>query len=554
MIEIYILDKDLNRIHIIDNYKSLIWANRYDDIGDCELMINATLENLKMFQDCAFLSRDDDDMVCRIRKIQLITDKEEGDYLIITGYDVKSILSQRIIWRQTNFSGLAEDYLRQLVVENLINPNLIERKINNFELDNKVGFKEILNQQVTYDNLNTKIQEIIRSYHWGYKVPIVDKKFKFQIYKGKDRTNTVSFSDNYENISSTEYNEDKTDIANVALVAGEGTGVNRITNTIGKKSGIERFEIYVDAREISKNISYDDLITTYPGGTEIILDNITYYQNNGINIAIINRDKNNVQVTLIDNIYSNALESKGLEAIATHNVTKSFMGCVIPNITFEYKKDYNLGDVVYIENKYGISAEARIVEVVEFFDDTGYSVEPKFEYIEETENAENQQSYLLNEDETILLTETNEYLILEENGNYDVQQLNLELNIQNKKISELLELLKLQDNSYIAVAVSGQTKKISYENLKIQLNQELSFIKDGSINTFDGDYNSLINKPFIPSKISDLKNDSNFIKLELDPTVPKHVKEIKQSDIEKWNNSSENKNCNIILRRWEGVQ
>ena len=48
-------------------------------------------------------------------------------------------------------------------------------------------------------------------------------------------------------------------------------------------------------------------------------------------------------------------------------------------MTFVYKTDYNLGDVVTVENEYGISVGARIVEVVEVDDDNGYSVQPKFE-------------------------------------------------------------------------------------------------------------------------------------------------------------------------------
>lgn len=57
---------------------------------------------------------------------------------------------------------------------------------------------------------------------------------------------------------------------------------------------------------------------------------------------------------------------------------------------------------------------------------------------------------------------------------------------------------------------------------------------------FSGDYNDLSNKPSIPSKTSDLTNDSGYISIytETDPTVPSHVKGISQSDITNWNNKS----------------
>lgn len=45
----------------------------------------------------------------------------------------------------------------------------------------------------------------------------------------------------------------------------------------------------------------------------------------------------------------------------------------------------------------------------------------------------------------------------------------------------------------------------------------------------------------IPTKLSELENDSGFIKdyTETDPTVPSYVKNIKESDIENWNSKSE---------------
>lgn len=58
---------------------------------------------------------------------------------------------------------------------------------------------------------------------------------------------------------------------------------------------------------------------------------------------------------------------------------------------------------------------------------------------------------------------------------------------------------------------------------------------------FSGSYNDLTNKPTIPSKTSDLTNDAGFISsyTETDPTVPSHVKSITQSNITSWNNKSD---------------
>lgn len=100
-------------------------------------------------------------------------------------YRYKNILNSRIVAKQTNFNGLVEDYIRTLITDSIINPTNKERKIENFVLADKVGFKETIREQVTYDYVGTKIQELCQNYEWGYKIVIKDRKFVFFYIKGK---------------------------------------------------------------------------------------------------------------------------------------------------------------------------------------------------------------------------------------------------------------------------------------------------------------------------------------------------------------------------------
>ena len=98
MIDVFVLNQNLDPLAVIDDYKSLIWANRYAEIGDCELYLAASRANIDLLKIGFYLCRLDDDMVCRIKKVEVTTDAENGDYMTVTGEDTKSYLDQRIVW------------------------------------------------------------------------------------------------------------------------------------------------------------------------------------------------------------------------------------------------------------------------------------------------------------------------------------------------------------------------------------------------------------------------------------------------------------------------
>lgn len=384
MEDVCLLDEELNRKHIIDTYSNIIWANRYNEVGDCELVIPATEDNFNKVKECKYISRTDDDMVCEIKKIEIKTDEENGNQFIITGTDIKEMLNQRIVEKQTNFNGLVEDYIRKLIIDSIINPTNPDRKIKNFILDDKVGFTEKIREQVTYDYVGDKIQKLCKQYGWGYKVTVNNGNFIFALYKGNDISSYITFSHNYDNISTTDYLKDDSNIKNVALVAGEGEGVARKTVTIGNGVGIDRHELYVDARDISSEIDYDELLTNYPSGKEKVINNVIYYQVNGSSIATLTKNDAGeiTNVQLCNNIYMENLKNTGYEKMSVYTTITSFSGEIIVGMSYKYKEDYNLGDIVNIVNEYGISINVRISEVIENQDDNGYTMEPTFENIE----------------------------------------------------------------------------------------------------------------------------------------------------------------------------
>lgn len=428
--DLWILDNELNQVGVLDDYTSLIWSKRYSALGDCEIYISANPRTIDLLQKGYFITRVDDDMICRIETVEIDTDTDQGDFLIVTGYDCRKILNQRIVWTQTNFTGTVENFIRKIVTENVISPETSVRRISNLKLGQTKGFTESIEIQSTYDYLFDKIQELCQTYGYGSKITFDGTDFYFDLYVGVDRSldqdenEVVVFSPEFENLISTRYSSDSSNLKTAALVAGEGEGTERVRQEIAGGSGIDRFELFVDAKDISTTT--DD-------------------------------------VTLTEEEYRELLKQRGNEKLAEHVTVVSFDGAVEPNYSYKYGEDYFLGDIVTIKNKYGISANARVIEVIESDDDGGYSLIPTFEFIEVNEPPISTTA-LLTESEEPLTTESGEQIVAE--TPMLLSSTPRSTSGVGIPISELPESTGVYDGCCMPIVTNGETKKIFFSMLK----------------------------------------------------------------------------------------
>lgn len=342
----YLLDDELNYIQVIEIYTSMIWTTRYYTAGDFELYAPATPELLNTLQRNYYIVRDDDLTQCMIiANFEVKTDVENGDYITITGKSLKSILGRRIIWTQTVLNGNVETMIRKLVTDNAINPTIAARAISNLVLGDTIGLTGTIEAQYTGDNLADTLTAIGQTYGIGWDVllDLENKQFKFVLLQGVNRTyaqNTVPrviFSNEYENLLTTDYKYNSDNYKNVALVAGEGEGTARKTQTIGTATGLNRYELFVDARDVSSN---------------------------------------NGEISASE--YNNLLLERGAQNLAENVITESIEGEIEPNYTYQLNRDYFLGDIVEVINAYGVSMSPRIIEVIECNDTNGYTCVPTF--------------------------------------------------------------------------------------------------------------------------------------------------------------------------------
>lgn len=350
--EIYFYNSLFEKIGIIDYCASIIWTRKFNQVGDFELYIPVTKEALELVKVNRIVQRSDKpESLMVIKNIILTSDAESGEFLTVSGPSIESYIGQRIIWNQTNLTGTIAENIEQLLNENLINPDIEERKINNIEIgDTNAAAGATAKKQFTGDNLLETIRGILEEYKLGFNLLFDNNKLIFNIYAGVNRSFNqtevprVIFSPEFDNFITSEYIENTENYKNIVLVAGEGEGINRKTQQVGAASGPERIEEYVDARDISSSTE---------GGT----------------------------LTPIE--YNNLLIARGQEKLAELKKEFNHTGQVEPSTNYIFEKDYFLGDIIEIINEYGSINAARITEVIESWDENGYTLVPTFKSEEE---------------------------------------------------------------------------------------------------------------------------------------------------------------------------
>lgn len=351
---IYIMD-GLNGItDIIDSFRSVIWNVQYYGVNDFELILAGNAKNINRLTVGKLLVREGDFSSGKYENVMIIETRElsfsvdEGWLLTVRGSGLKNILSRRIVWNQTNLTGKVEPIIRQVITDNIIDPVVPERKIDNFIMDAEQGFSDEIqstesDNQLSGDNIAEWMESICKTYSIGWDVYINNSKYVFKLYRGEDRTFNqnvnvpVVFSPEYDNLINSKYTYDITEFKNAGVVAGEGEGSAQVVVSVGDASGLDRYEMYIDGSSVSSN---GEIIT--------------------------------------QQTYLKLLTDFGDGELKATQTLEKVEGEVVANGLYKINRDYYLGDLVQIVNEYNISAETRIVEVIYSEDENGSTLVPTF--------------------------------------------------------------------------------------------------------------------------------------------------------------------------------
>lgn len=352
--ELKIFDKDLNLIGIIDSFSNLIWNRKYNSLGDFQMNILFTSEVNEVLQIDNIIYKDNGE--CGYITSREINVEDDGTEVIeVKGKFILGYLERRIILKTENLDSNIVDGSYKLIDENCINSSE-ERKIPNLILDEKPNLDIPLIKQVSNKNLLDTLMEVVQADDLGIKVDfdMKTKKLIFKLYKGINRginqniVAPVIFSRSFENVLNQNYLESTNNYKNVALVAGAGEGIERKTTIVGDAAGLERYEIYVDARDLSNTKSAE-------------------------------KNGESIDEQIPDSEYIPLLETRGKEKLAEHYKSTVFDSTINEDSNYIYKQDYELGDIVtFFDNKWNITMDARITEISEGYSSDGLAINITF--------------------------------------------------------------------------------------------------------------------------------------------------------------------------------
>lgn len=366
--QLYVLDTSFKTVHVLDEIQSLIWTDRFQEAGDFEIYTPVSLTLIDALQEDYYLWNKQSEHLMIIDEVQITTDTELGKVIKVTGMSLEYLTDRRIIWSMVQLYGnFQTQFKSKVLIPNLLSPSNSKRLMNFVYIDStdpEITELEI-NEQYTGYTIYELLLDILPNTNVGFKVTLNDetKKFEFQFYSGTDRSysNTdgnpyVVFSTDFENLIDSKYYRSKRDFKNAALVAGEDptlrngeSGSRRTVEVAGSESGLDRREMFVDARDIQSE------------------------------------DENNNKIP--DSQYDALLTERGKKKLAERGITTLFDADVDTTEMYVYGRDFFLGDLCQVKNEFNIEYRTRIAEIVFSWNTSdGYSVIPTFVIEEEEED------------------------------------------------------------------------------------------------------------------------------------------------------------------------
>lgn len=168
---------------------------------------------------------------------------ETGPYISVKGRTLTGILDWRVLYGRYNMSGTVPEIMRRLVDDCCVHPtrgNIEARKIPGLVLTDAPAGGASIRVQKTGGSLLEALEELGEAYQVAFGVRFNPAVPQMEFWTnpgvnrsvGQDVNEPVFYSTELDDVLSSEYSYDSGDYRNVAYVAGEGEGDDRVVVTV----------------------------------------------------------------------------------------------------------------------------------------------------------------------------------------------------------------------------------------------------------------------------------------------------------------------------------
>lgn len=329
-------------------------------IESCELRINRYLQHAdKLQKDNIFFPTNQTHKayIIKHREIELDENGKATENWIIKAFQLKHIVTQRLIYptdgqSHNEYEGSVEGAMKHFVNTEMVNPQDPARVYPNLVIAPNLNRGATVKEKARYASLSEKLTDLgtLNKLAWNIVVDAANKQFVFDVYEGVKRTAgqfnvpPVIFSTEFETLKSMSFAESAIDYKNVAIVAGQGEGVERKIMELGEAVGRDRYELFVDARDVANETEGEN---PQPRPEPDIIADLT---------------------------------KRGTEKLAECEQTIYCEGQVLTKSILVYERDYFLADTVTLQNKaWGIELDTTLTAVKEIVEPGKYAVEVTFD-------------------------------------------------------------------------------------------------------------------------------------------------------------------------------
>lgn len=276
---------------------------------------------------------------------RVVCDDSTKGEVVISGKSLRAKSLKRIVYRIYHQTKKPEQIIYDHLNNEVVNPSQAIRKIQYLSITSPGTLStSTVDYQNSYGVVCDEVDALCSTYDIGIRetaTNLQNPHNKLEIVKGKDLSDVVEFNVDFDNLLSESYESSNFDKATMAWVFGEGDGSARLNVKLNDNlAGLEREEIYVDARDIQKQT----------------------------------QDGSGKDITLTDSQYKATLTSRGIEKLAEQEGVLTLNGDIdLESDLFVYGKDYELGDRVRFTSKlFNLTKTSVLAGIDETWDSSGH--------------------------------------------------------------------------------------------------------------------------------------------------------------------------------------